>query len=121
MRDDDAADDRYTDLLAQLLEELDTLDRQRGQLSQARTLAVNQLLSHLGVSRKALAAFLARRKLDQEDRAHYDASLSELCNLDDAPLQPDMFDLASVRAEPGTLHGEIRGVLEIPETENIRH
>ncbi len=57
MRDDDAADDRYTDLLAQLLAEIDTLDRQRGQLSQARTLAVNQLLSHLGVSRKALAAF----------------------------------------------------------------
>ena len=85
MRDDDAPDDRYTDLLAQLLEEIDTLDRQRGQLSQARTLAVNQLLSHLGVSRKALAAFLARRKLSEEARAHYDASLSELCNLDDAP------------------------------------
>ena len=99
MRDDDAADDRYTDLLAQLLEELDTLDRQRGQLSQARTLAVNQLLSHLGVSRKALAAFLARRKLGEEARAHYDASLDELCSLSATPLQPDIFDLASVREE----------------------
>ena len=99
MRDDDAADDRYTDLLAQLLEELDTLDRQRGQLSQARTLAVNQLLSHLGVSRKALAAFLARRKLGEEARAHYDASLDELCSLSATPLQPGLFDLASVREE----------------------
>ena len=99
MRDDDAADDRYTDLLAQLLEELDTLDRQRGQLSQARTLAVNQLLSHLGVSRKALAAFLARRKLSEEARAHYDASLDELCSLSATPLQPSLFDLASVREE----------------------
>ena len=99
MRDDAAADDRYTDLLAQLLAELDTLDRQRGQLSQARTLAVNQLLSHLGVSRKALAAFLARRKLGEEARAHYDASLDELCSLSATPLQPDIFDLASVREE----------------------
>ena len=99
MRDDDAPDDRYTDLLAQLLEEIDTLDRQRGQLSQARTLAVNQLLAHLGVSRKALAAFLARRKLDQEARAHYDASLDELCSLSAAPLQPGLFDLATVRNE----------------------
>ncbi len=110
MRDDDAADDRYTDLLAQLLEEIDTLDRQRAQLSQARTLAVNQLLAHLGVSRKALAAFLARRKLDQEARAHYDASLDELCSLSAAPLQPGLFDLASVRNEtpdvvvPGPSH-----------------
>ena len=99
MRDDAAADDRYTDLLAQLLAELDTLDRQRGQLSQARTLAVNQLLAHLGVSRKALAAFLARRKLGEEARAHYDASLDELCSLSATPLQPDIFDLASVREE----------------------
>ena len=99
MRDDDAPDDRYTDLLAQLLAELDTLDRQRGQLSQARTLAVNQLLSHLGVSRQALAAFLARRKLGEEARAHYDASLDELCSLSATPLQPDIFDLASVREE----------------------
>ena len=99
MRDDDAPDDRYTDLLAQLLEELDTLDRQRGQLSQARTLAVNQLLAHLGVSRQALAAFLARRKLGEEARAHYDASLDELCSLSATPLQPDIFDLASVREE----------------------
>ena len=99
MRDDDAPDDRYTALLAQLLEELDTLDRQRAQLSQARTLAVNQLLAHLGVSRKALAAFLARRKLGEEARAHYDASLDELCTLSAAPLQPDIFDLASVREE----------------------
>ena len=99
MRDDDAPDDRYTDLLAQLLEELDTLDRQRGQLSQARTLAVNQLLSHLGVSRKALLAFLARRKLGEEARAHYDASLDELCSLSATPLQPSLFDLASVREE----------------------
>ena len=99
MRDDDAADDRYTDLLAQLLEEIDTLDQQRGQLSQARTQAVNQLLAHLGVSRKALLAFLARRKLGAEDRAHYDASLNELCSLSATPLQPDIFDLASVREE----------------------
>ena len=110
MRDDDAPDDRYTDLLAQLLEEIDTLDRQRGQLSQARTLAVNQLLSHLGVSRQALLAFLARRKLGEEARAHYDASLDELCHLSAAPLQPDIFDLASVRNEtpdvvvPGPSH-----------------
>ena len=99
MRDDDAPDDRYTALLAQLLAEIDTLDQQRGQLCQARTQAVNQLLAHLGVSRKALAAFLARRKLGAEDRAHYDASLDELCSLSAAPLQPDIFDLASARAE----------------------
>ena len=110
MRDDDAPDDRYTDLLAQLLEEIDTLDRQRGQLSQARTLAVKQLLTHLGVSRQALLAFLARRKLGEEDRAHYDASLDELCHLSAAPLQPGLFDLASVRNEtpdvvvPGPSH-----------------
>ena len=110
MRDDDAPDDRYTDLLAQLLAEIDALDQQRGQLSQARTQAVNQLLAHLGVSRKALLAFLARRKLGAEDRAHYDASLDELCSLSATPLQPDIFDLASVRNEtpdvvaPGLRH-----------------
>jgi len=110
MRDDDAPDDRYTALLAELLAEIDALDQQRGQLSQARTQAVNQLLAHLGVSRKALLAFLARRKLGAEDRAHYDASLNELCSLSAAPLQPGLFDLASVRNEtpdvvvPGPSH-----------------
>ena len=99
MRDDDAPDDRYTALLEQLLEEIDTLDSQRAQLSQARTQAVNQLLAHLGVSRKALLAFLARRKLGAEERAHYDASLNELCSRSATPLQPDIFDLASTRAE----------------------
>lgn len=99
MRDDDTPDDRYTDILSQLLEEIDSLDCQRGQLNQARTLAINQLLAHLGVSRKALMAFLARRKLDAEDRAHYDASLNELCSPCDTPLQPDIFDLASAREE----------------------
>ena len=99
MRDDDAPDDRYTVLLEQLLAEIDALDQQRGQLSQARTQAVNQLLAHLGVSRKALLAFLARRKLGAEDRAHYDASLNELCSRSATPLQPDIFDLASTRAE----------------------
>ena len=99
MRDDDAPDDRYSALLAELLAEIDALDQQRGQLSQARTQAVNQLLAHLGVSRKALLAFLARRKLGAEDRAHYDASLNELCSRSAAPLQPGLFDLASTRAE----------------------
>ena len=104
MRDDDAPDDRYTALLEQLLAEIDTLDQQRGQLSQARTQAVNQLLAHLGVSRKALAAFFARRKLGAEDRAHYDASLNELCSLSATPLQPGLFDLATVRNETPADH-----------------
>ena len=113
--------DDYTGTLATLLADLDTLEAHAKQLAKAKTATINQLLAHVGVSRNALMAFLARRKLSEEARAHYDASLSELCNLDDAPLQPDMFDLASVRADPGALHGEIRGELEIPETETIRH
>ena len=77
--------DDYTGTLATLLADLDTLEAHAKQLAKAKTATINQLLAHVGVSRKALLAFLARRKLGEEARAHYDASLSELCNLDDAP------------------------------------
>lgn len=89
--------DDYTGTLASLLADLDTLEAHAKQLGKSKTATINQLLAHLGVSRKALMAFLARRKLSEKDRAHYDASLSELCNLDDTPLQPDIFDLADMR------------------------
>ena len=99
MTADTSADDHYTALLAEYLGEIDTLDRQRAQLAESRTLAINQLLAHLGVSRKALLAFLTRRKLSDDDRAHYDASLSDLCERSQEPLQADLFDLASARED----------------------
>lgn len=103
----DTTDD-YTTTLATLLEDLDTLEAHAKQLAKSKTATINQLLAHLGVNRKALMAFLARRKLSAEDRAHYDASLHELCNLDDEPLQPGLFDLATVRVDGTSAVLEVR-------------
>ncbi len=107
MHDDDLIQPRDRKVL-NMLAEMDALDRQRATLGQQRTLIINQLLANLGISRKALAAFLARRKLSEDERAHWDASLAALCDKTGLEWQPDLFELEPEEPEP-----EIRASLSI--------
>ena len=99
---DDLTQQRDHEVLT-LLGEIDALDRQHATLGQQRTLLINQLLADLGISRKALAAFMARRKLSEDDRAHWDASLAALCAKTGLEWQPDLFDLEP-EAPPVEIH-----------------
>ena len=105
MHDDDDLTQRQDHEVLTLLGEIDALDRQRASLGQQRTRLINQLLANLGISRKALAAFLARRKLSEDDRAHWDASLAALCDKTGMNWQPDLFDLEPEAPEPSMSAG----------------
>ena len=93
MHDDDDLTQRQDHEVLTLLGEIDALDRQRAIIGQQRTRLINQLLANLGISRKAMTAFLARRKLSEDGRAHWDASLAALCAKTGLDWQPDLFDL----------------------------
>lgn len=82
--------------LQRILEELDALNDRRNALAQERSALLKRLLEASGLSRQALMAFLARRRLDEEARAHYDSSFDSLCRRTGLYWQADLFDADGV-------------------------
>lgn len=84
----------YSDInqeIRELLAEIDDLDDARAALGEKRAAAITALRDVARLNKKALAAFLVRRKLSTEDKQSWNESIESLCKATGSYLQPDMF------------------------------
>jgi hypothetical protein len=81
-------------LITETLDALDQIDSERSALNDRTRAAKAVLIDELALSKKALAAFLQRRRLDPDDRAAFDQTFQQLCSASGEPFQPDLFDAA---------------------------
>jgi hypothetical protein len=80
------------ELIRQQLEILDGIEDERAALVERRKGALAPLFDELSLSKRAVKAFLQRRNMTEEDQAQFDQDFAGLCQADNAPFQPDLFD-----------------------------
>lgn len=82
------------------LAEIDRLDAERKAIAEEKSGEIERLCHQLSISKKALNVFLARRKLDEDDRLDFDASLQRLADASGAPFQADLFAQPPAMEDP---------------------
>ena len=86
-----------TDIITNALRTLAEIEDERSALNERRKGALAPLFDELSLSKKAVAAFIQRRRMTEEDRANFDRTFNQLCVADGQPFQPDLFDQLAQR------------------------